>query len=1633
LALRIAVVTAFLFVISPPCTNAEQATQATDEKLKDHLSNLESLVDADAEGMKFRFRTKFNRKYDPDQNNRVLVAKKTDNPPILDGILDDNCWKAEGTQDTWKHRTHTAWVKPATTTPGFKQTVLYVCYDEKNLYFAFVAEEPEPKSVIFGEKHEISEDHWKGVYYGGDCGELFIETGGFGGDGHIWQFIFNIYDHMTYDAPSPSGKNGMAWKSGVKLKGAMGPKRWIVEMSIPFKGFAWDDYRLAGTPKRGELWGLRVVRDGRPPATAYSRGSGSYEERFFNTWTYNPIEAWANPWPTGALYFDDINLLRNGAFNEDLDNDGKLDHWQIRKSTDDLDAGLSFDEELGFGAVTCKLTNQADLFQVSQVVDVIPGKFYSLTGKIKVESGQGEVIAGFQSPARKMTITEPGKWHDLDLEIFTGADQKEANLYLLFRGRVEKVLIDELVVRQQPFGTEEGVYCLTGNAFRPELNVRDSWNIKGRYTYREPDSGEFLPPSMRKFPNGLTAGKPDLGIGSVTDGWLPFDKGSLTKGGHNFVQWPWNIQANLIRPTYPYGHEEIFDLGRDFYVTGIDSLFASSVKHVSLYVKPEKADGFLLVNRLNGPGVLHPRSDTIYVRFRGINSVGRYLKLHWIERTLEGGSQYFMQIWGTKKGDHGDLEVTRFRWKEGITVKKPKVPSFSRIRKPFIVPQPRQITWSEGPYVVSSKTRIVCQQQGLAMGIGKDFADDTARIHAVRLPVVALEEELKSNPALADCIVIGDVGASPQIARIANEAGLKITPTDPGQQGYALVVDARRVLVIGSGEDQHGAYYGISSVMQLLRRDADSRLIVPGCRVRDWPNVQVRGAYFQYFDHLRLGDDLRQIISLYGLMRVNRIEHARPRIHLESGNEKQLAAYKDLRGYLRRHYMTWAQPGDYWGRSARNQYADKNMIHIEMMDDEDDHMLREKTNLARLNVCPSSSHGYYLNRDLVHAMSDQLNETEAVSLNTDEMNFVNDGSRWNACRRCLRRGLDGPDLFYEYYVRFYDLARRNGVKMETIDTMLTPDGGNSRYNNMGDAYPYIPRDMTMVSWKGSIGKPHSNPEYAIDHFDRLLGINAWGYRENYGDPYGGPSPDFKQKTNRRIGGSIDSYWGAGSNQGMILGPLAKAQGGQAMAMYYSHPVGAEFLWSPANPMPNTFEFANRMVNLTVRLNERYFARPFPSWQEDRTPKWFKVALNGTANWSHIDELPADGKGWLDWGSNYDLRQLPTGDTKIEEVPFRIIEPSTNNGRSIIFLANYPEGSELAPALPRSVREIQIERSVASLCFLKMRVGAGYPASFVAVYEDGRELTFNLDVRDQDVASSYRWDHPHNYEQMERWGKSITKANPFLRHIDFMSRPGWFGYTTCGDECSARIHEWVNPYPELPVKSIRIFYPLVQITSERTAVLAISGIEAEEQDVERWSRKARPPLRPSTTPYAALRKLKPLLIGGEPEFKTSESGYRNATGRYLEEKGEALYAIEAVDGNNTYRALEKSNRPCFLGGISQGKRKWQVNVRILKPSPVKAVAFCGRFSSGMPRNKKGAGTFKLARADYTIKVRTLDGKWQQVGQVRSACGEDGLHYFAVPSLTIDRIQAEVSVTDAQSNVYYQGVFAPGISYLQAYGE
>jgi hypothetical protein len=86
---------------------------------------------------------------------------------------------------------------------------------------------------------------------------------------------------------------------------------------------------------------------------------------------------------------------------------------------------------------------------------------------------------------------------------------------------------------------------------------------------------------------------------------------------------------------------------------------------------------------------------------------------------------------------------------------------------------------------------------------------------------------------------------------------------------------------------------------------------------------------------------------------------------------------------------------------------------------------------------------------------------------------------------------------------------------------------------------------------------------------------------------------------------------------------------------------------------------------------------------DNTGKFFSVDLRQYCNMGFIDEVAGDGKGgWGDQGPQCDLRTFSVGPQKFLDIPFDVIDPKTNGGKSCITL-----GSAMLKALPREMKGI----------------------------------------------------------------------------------------------------------------------------------------------------------------------------------------------------------------------------------------------------------------------------------------------------------------------------------------------------------
>ena len=94
-------------------------------------------------------------------------------------------------------------------------------------------------------------------------------------------------------------------------------------------------------------------------------------------------------------------------------------------------------------------------------------------------------------------------------------------------------------------------------------------------------------------------------------------------------------------------------------------------------------------------------------------------------------------------------------------------------------------------------------------------------------------------------------------------------------------------------------------------------------------------------------------------------------------------------------------------------------------------------------------------------------------------------------------------------------------------------------------------------------------------------------------------------------------------------------------------------------------------------------------------------LRGLANRGFSDDVDGDGQGgWTDQGGN-DFRDMPLGPQTLQGVPFTIIDPAANGGRSCMVL-----GGAGRPAFPREISGIAVGGPVSRLFFLHTAAWGG---------------------------------------------------------------------------------------------------------------------------------------------------------------------------------------------------------------------------------------------------------------------------------------------------------------------------------------
>ena len=165
-------------------------------------------------------------------NSHQVVVTTCEKSPLLDGKLDDDCWKTAGVMDNFSLMDGSG--KPTAATKAWVTT------DGVNLYVAVECEEKLMGNIITNVREN------QGAVYSDDCVEVFIDSDYSGRE--YYQICVNSLGYYY------TGGSKGSWTPLLKTAASRGDDRWTVEMAIP----------LADLKIKNRLFGFNVCRERRP-------------------------------------------------------------------------------------------------------------------------------------------------------------------------------------------------------------------------------------------------------------------------------------------------------------------------------------------------------------------------------------------------------------------------------------------------------------------------------------------------------------------------------------------------------------------------------------------------------------------------------------------------------------------------------------------------------------------------------------------------------------------------------------------------------------------------------------------------------------------------------------------------------------------------------------------------------------------------------------------------------------------------------------------------------------------------------------------------------------------------------------------------------------------------------------------------------------------------------------------------------------------------------------------------------------------------------------------------------------------------------------------------------------------------
>lgn len=176
-----------------------------------------------------------------DFKTRNFNIEKTSSAAIIDGVLDESFWQ-QAQEVVLDYETD-----PGNNLPAEVRTVCRVAFDQEFLYFSFVAEDPNPKSIraIINDRDRLDDN---------DFVSFFLDP--FNDSRRAFFFSVNplgVQQDGVYD--EQEGEGDLSWDAIWNSAGRITETGYVVEGSIPFKSLRFPSTDQIQTWR---FFGLRV-------------------------------------------------------------------------------------------------------------------------------------------------------------------------------------------------------------------------------------------------------------------------------------------------------------------------------------------------------------------------------------------------------------------------------------------------------------------------------------------------------------------------------------------------------------------------------------------------------------------------------------------------------------------------------------------------------------------------------------------------------------------------------------------------------------------------------------------------------------------------------------------------------------------------------------------------------------------------------------------------------------------------------------------------------------------------------------------------------------------------------------------------------------------------------------------------------------------------------------------------------------------------------------------------------------------------------------------------------------------------------------------------------------------------------